>query len=376
MSYKTLKLHMSEGSEKNFLVGIFGENFERRNLIGQALGSPGTKSDIQFYNRLDAGLGQVFCALTPIDYPDKIKPFLQTLTITNIHILVIDLKDGLNAVVGELLVGMDMFHQMFDTKPLVVIAGINEKTEWKLEEIKKQVKIILNTTSLKDANILEIKDDDKDAYEQIKKKVIEIGIEKSSLNIQEKHYTKVLIDHVFPVKGIGTVILGVVKNGTLNAGEMVELTGYDGGPSKKIIIRSIQKHDRDFKNAIEGDRVGLALKGTISPADVSRDNMIVSQGVFKRENEITATVHVNQFYKPKGGTIKPGDGSQYYALTELKISPVKLVEGTELTPGNSGEIKIILDKPLVHDGSGLKGVITELNKFENKLRIVGFFVQK
>ncbi len=375
MSEGTLKYHMSEGNEKNFLVGIFGENLERRNLIGQALGAPGTKSDIQFYNRLDAGLGQVFCALTPIDYPDKIKPFLQTLTITDIHILVLDLEDGLNAVVGELLVGMDMFHQMLDTKSLVVITGINEKTEWKLEETKKQVKNILNTTSLKGAEVLEIKDDDKEGYEKIKKKVIEIGTKEAALKKKEKFYTKVLIDHVFPVKGIGTVILGVVKNGKLNAGEMVELVGYDGGPPKKIIIRSIQKHDRDFKNATEGDRVGLALKGTISPSDISRDNMIVSQGVFKRENDISATVYINQFYKPKGGTIKPGDGSQYYALTELKISPVKFVEGSEIAPGKSGEVKIKMEKPLVHDGLGLKGVITELNKFENKLRIVGYFVQ-
>ena len=126
---------MSGVTEKNFLVGIFGENFEQRNLIGQALGSPGTKSDIQFYNRLDAGLGHVFCALTPVDYPEKIKPFLQALTITNIHVLVIDLDVGLNAVIGEILVGMDLYHQLFETQVLVVIAGINANNEWKLASL-------------------------------------------------------------------------------------------------------------------------------------------------------------------------------------------------------------------------------------------------
>jgi len=145
---------VKEKRETNFLVGIFGgENFEQRNLIGQALGSPGTKSDIQFYNRLDAGLGHVFCALTPVDYPDKIKPFLQTLTITNIHLLVIDLNIGLNAAIGEVLVGIDLHHQLHESRVLVIITGINSKTEWKLADTTKKIENILSTTSLKGSEI-------------------------------------------------------------------------------------------------------------------------------------------------------------------------------------------------------------------------------
>ena len=93
---------MSEVREANFIEGIFGENESQNNLIGQTLGSPGTRSDIQFYNRLDINNNEVFCALTPIDYPEKIKPFLQTLAMTNIHILVIDLNYDLKAIIGEI----------------------------------------------------------------------------------------------------------------------------------------------------------------------------------------------------------------------------------------------------------------------------------
>ena len=58
---------MSEAKERNFLIGIFGEAKERNLLIGQALGAPGTKSDILFFNRLNEEAGHVFCAMTPID---------------------------------------------------------------------------------------------------------------------------------------------------------------------------------------------------------------------------------------------------------------------------------------------------------------------
>ena len=363
---------MNGVKEKNFLVGIFGENFELRNLIGQALGAPGTKSDIQFYNRLDAGVGHVFCAMTPLDYPDKIRPLLQILKISNIHLLVIDLEIGLNAAIGETLVGIDLFHQLYETRCLVVISNINSKTEWQLTDVEKKIIGILETTSLKGSEIFKIRI--KEDYESLKQKVVELGLNLPEPEMESAPYSKVLIDHVFPVKGIGTVILGLVKRGTINANQMVEITGYEG-PNRKIIIRSIQKHDRDFKMAYEGDRVGLALKGNISPKDVSRDNIIVSQGKFTQEKQIKAKVFMNQFFKSKTGKIIPGDGTQYHGLVELKSSPFKFSEGEELVPGKQGVTTLTFDKSLVHDGSGLKGIIADLNRFDNKLRILGYFIQ-
>ncbi len=363
---------MSESVEHNFIVGIFGENLEHNKLIGQALGAPDTRSDIQFFNRLDSELNQVFCALTPLDYPDKIKPFLQTLVLTNIHILVIDLDIGLNSVIGEIIVGMDLFHQLFNSKELVIISGINSNNEWKLLDFKDKIKKIIDTTSLKDAEIFDIKN--KEDYITLKKKIMEIHSDNQELNVEINGITKILIDHAFPVKGIGTVILGIIKEGRVSSGQMLELTGYNG-PSRKVIIRSIQKHDRDFKTAIKGDRVGLALKGNISADEISRDNILTNQGLYKSENQIKARVFINQFYKPKNNIIKPGNGIQYNTLVDLKSTPFKFTYGEEIPPGSFGIVNMKFDKFLYHNGSGLKGIITDFNRFDNKLRIVGYFDQ-
>lgn len=363
---------MSGLVEQNFIIGILGENLEYNKLIGQAFGAPGTKSDIQFYNRLDAELNQIFCALTPLDYPEKIKPFLQTLLLTNIHLLVLDLDIGLNAVAGEIIVAMDLYHKLYGAKDLVIISGINSNNQWKLLSLMNKVKKILETTSLKGTEIFEL--NHKEDYLTLKKKVVKIGLTSQELDKKTNGITKVLIDHAFPVKGIGTVILGIVKEGTINAGQMLELSGYNG-PSKKVIVRSIQKHDRDFKTAIKGDRVGIALKGNISPEEISRDNILATQGLLKSEKEVKAEVFINQFFKPKNGKISPGDGIQYNALVDISSSPFKFKSGEEISPGNSGIVSLKFDKPLFHNSTGLKGIITDLNRFENKLRIVGYFTQ-
>jgi selenocysteine-specific translation elongation factor len=359
---------MSELSEANFIVGIFGESEKENNLIGQTLGSPGTRSDIQFYNRLDNHLNQVFCSLTPIDYPEKIKPFLQTLAISNIHILVVDLSLELSATTGEILVGMDLFHQLYDSQNLVVIAGINAKNEWKISETVKKIKTILHTSSLKDTEILVIKE--KQDLEILKEKIIKFNETK----IKSNTYSKTYIDHVFPVKGIGTVILGIVKKGKIHVGEMLELTGNESA-GKKVIIRSIQKHDRNFKEAFEGDRVGIALKGNISPNEINRDHLLVTQGILKPFKKFKAHVFLNQFYQPKDGKIRPGNGIQYYSLVDLKISPFKFIEGKELSPGENTEMILEFVKNIYGDSTPIMGIITELNRFDKKLRILGYFIQ-
>ena len=363
---------MSEAKERTFLVGIFGDNFEYRKLLGQALGAPGTSSDIQFYNRLDSQLGEVFTALTPIDYPDKLKPFIQTLILTNIHILIIDVEAGLNASVGETLVGLDLFHRISTTKVLIMLNGISSNSEWKLLQIKEKIKSLLSNTSLKGIDIFEIRQ--KDDYNLVKKKIVDLGLEILKADIKKSEYTKILIDHAFSVKGIGTVILGIVKKGSVNTNQMLELTG-NGTVAKKVIIRGIQKHDRDFKEAHEGDRVGLALKGNISVSEISRDNLITTQGIFKGEKDIRAKVYINKFYQPKKGVISAKDSIQYHGIVEIKSSPLKIIAGDELKPGNSGILTLRFDKPLFHNGSGLRGILCDLNRFENKLRIIGHFEQ-
>ena len=362
---------MEYQKEDNFIVGILGENYPQRKLIGQALGSPDMRSDIEIFGRLDSNLGQVFCALTPIDYPEKIKPLLQVLKISKIHLLVIDIDVGLNAAIGEILVSMDIMHRLYNTVGLIVIAGINSKTEWKLLNLKSKIEEIIATTSLSKVDIIELRE--KEDYVNLKKKIVEIG-GVSDNNIENKEYLKILVDHSFPVKGIGTVILGIIDQGKLISGQMVEITGYEG-PTKKVIIRSIQKHDRNFKEAYKGDRVGLGLKGNITPSDISRDNIIVSQGIFKQNKEIRANVYISPFYKPKNGVIHPGNGSQFHGIVEIKSSQFKFIEGEDLIPGKKGIVLMKFDKYLVHDGTGLKGVITEMTKFEDKLRIVGWFEQ-
>lgn len=85
---------------------------------------------------------------------------------------------------------------------------------------------------------------------------------------------KILVDASFEVRSVGTVILGRVLQGSLKIHD--KLTAY---PSKaQATIKSIQKQDKNFRDAQFNDRVGLALKG-VSVSDVPRGTVLSAEPI-------------------------------------------------------------------------------------------------
>lgn len=148
------------------------------------------------------------------------------------------------------------------------------------------------------------------------------------------------IDHHFDVKGVGAVILGVVRQGTLKKGE----TLY-AWPGKVICpVRSIQCHDVDVAEAVTGDRVGLALRNTkadqldrgmvLAPADADLRDM-------KTGDAVEFTLRRSPFSK------QPlGDGSVVHVGIGMQFVPVRL---TSAAPGagESATVTGVLEKGVV-----------------------------
>ncbi len=368
---------MDEGADKpelSLTIGLLGANHEITKLVGEALGSPGQRSDLQFYNRLDSSLNCVFTAVAPIGYPEKVKSLIQTCAETEIHVMCVDCSTGITPEIGEIMVLMDIFAQYYQTHPIAIIGGINKKNEWQKENIQVQLSKFTAQTNLKGMEILFL--EQRSDYDHFKEKLFQVGkviAQKRQTTADEKsEVVKVLIDHVFPVKGVGTVVLGLVKRGVVRAGEM-----YDLAPvQNKVILRSIQKFDRDFKTAYVGDRVGLALKGVKAP-ELDRNTVFSTLNSMEKTAEVKGTLNVSPFFKPQhpSGCITPEDTRNYHLIVDLAISPIKLIDGDAIAPGKHGHLHLKLEKPLVHDKEGLRGIIAEFGPFQKKLRIVGYFHQ-
>ncbi len=291
---------------KHLTIGVFGN----KEFINE-LGKKSTVNDIAMHHHADSTHEFTFVAANS----DKIQPLLQTLQMTEVPILV--LKE-LTSAIGEEIVGLD---EMEFTKGFTILNGVNE------EQYRKMVK---DTTLEK--------------YEIISNNVPEIYEKIMMIDIDRSGSAYVPIDNFFAVKGVGTVVLGIVCRGEVKKYEKMILEPL----GKDATVKGIQMQDKDFNDAPGGARVGLNLKD-IDVDDLKR-GQILSLEPLEKTKKLTGSIQKNKFYK---GDIK--DNEQVIACAGLQCV-TGVIHGKDIELDK----EIVLQKP----------VLIASTKQEN-LRIVG-----
>jgi selenocysteine-specific elongation factor len=87
--------------------------------------------------------------------------------------------------------------------------------------------------------------------------------------------TRLYIDRVFTLHGIGTVATGTLWSGSIGEGD--ELRAEPGG--RTVRVRSVQVHDRPVARADAGQRVALALPG-VERHELRRGDALVAPGAY------------------------------------------------------------------------------------------------
>ena len=82
---------------------------------------------------------------------------------------------------------------------------------------------------------------------------------------------RMTIEDVFFIRGRGTVVTGVISQGTLNLGDIVTVIRDD--VDKQVRVSQIEVSVRRRNSASSGDRVGIFLDD-ISKDEVSRGDIL------------------------------------------------------------------------------------------------------
>ncbi len=145
---------------------------------------------------------------------------------------------------------------------------------------------------------------------------------------QHEGEVRIDIDKAFPVKGIGTVLLGVVTRGTLRVHDSLY---HSSG--RQVMIKSIQSQDVDVQEAGYGCRVGLGVKG-LEHDEVDKGDLLM-QSQFQRVKSVSAAISVSPFSKEK-----VSQDSRYTLVSNFSRSVCKV----EAVDGNN--VKLSLERPL------------------------------
>ncbi|MBA2268046.1 MAG: elongation factor Tu [Nitrosopumilus sp.] len=271
--------------------------------IANELGKKGTSSDITIYDRKTNDKIISYCF--PNTYPEKLQPLLQSIAMSNYAIINIS---KLDSFLGEQLIAVDIF----GIKNGFILYGYEIDVE--------KVRNIIKNTGLSSFQIL-------DSLEQLKNSIAEMESKtetETGMDLKDKGDESlqpseacIVVDHVFDVKGVGTVVLGTVKQGEIKTYDELVLS-----PSNKtVVIKSIQMHDDPVNTSKKNSRVGLAIKGA-SAKDISRGDVITSPGFAK----IAAADFQLKFIKNPYFKEEISETQNYMMSVGLQIRTVKIKE--------------------------------------------------
>jgi selenocysteine-specific translation elongation factor len=270
--------------------------------IAAQLGKKGTATDIVIYDRKTADT--VYTWTAPTTFPDKIQPLMQAVNIAEYALLNVA---KLDKFLGEQVMALDS-------------VGLSDGFVMHSYEVdREKLKTLLKGTSLANYQFV-------DSIDQLKQEMAKLKPKSSDGPLM------IPVDHAFDVKGVGTVALGVVKQGTVKVYD--ELTLLPG--KKNVLVKSIQMHDDPVESSSSPARVGLAIKGP-GADDISRGDVICAPDALKvSSGPITIRFAKSPFFK---GDLPDNHTYMISVGMQVKAAKVKLEgETLQVTP----------EKPIVY----------------------------
>jgi selenocysteine-specific elongation factor len=146
------------------------------------------------------------------------------------------------------------------------------------------------------------------------------------------------VDRAFTMSGFGTVVTGTLLDGTLEAGEEVELV-----PSgKRARVRGLQTHKRAIAEAQPGSRVAANLTG-IDKDELARGMVVARPGTLQSTS--IASLHLQMLASASAG-LGHDDLVRVHAGTAEAMARATVLESAELAPGDAGWVQLRLADPL------------------------------
>jgi selenocysteine-specific translation elongation factor len=294
----------------NFVI-VGGDYYK----IAGELGKKGTSTDLSIYDRKTQDA--IYTWTVPITYPDKIQSLMQAVNIAEYAILNVTKIDK---YLGEQILALDATNM---TEGFILHS-------YEVDEM--ELKKLIKSTAASNYKFL-------GNVEQLKQ---EIGkLEPKAVDGTRE--CVIQIDHTFNVKGVGTVILGIIKQGAVKTYDQLKILP-DG---KDILIKSIQMHDDPVNESKSPARIGLAVKG-VDADDISRGDVLCSPDSSRikiaTNDAIVAGFIKSPYYK---GNLT--ENQTYIISLGAQIKPVKIKNSdTANNNNNNNTVEIIPEKPFVY----------------------------
>ncbi len=158
------------------------------------------------------------------------------------------------------------------------------------------------------------------------------------------------IENVFTIGGRGTVVTGKVEQGTVTAGDSLEIVGLHAC-SRTDVVTQVESFGEIKQRASAGDNVGCLLRKT-GRGEVQRGQVLAAAGSITPHTEFEAEVYVLK--KEEGGRHTPffnGYTPQFFFRTTDVTGTANVLGNAGMAmPGDGVKLSVSLQRPIALTG--------------------------
>jgi selenocysteine-specific elongation factor len=151
--------------------------------------------------------------------------------------------------------------------------------------------------------------------------------------------TRLYVDRVFTLRGIGTVVTGTLWSGSIGQGDSVRV--LPRGLNARV--RSVQVHDQPVQRAVAGQRVALNLVG-VGWRELGRGDLVTTPDA---DVAPTYLIDAALTLEPDARPLRRGARVHVHHGTREAPARVYSLEGEDIAPGATAFAQLRLEAPLV-----------------------------
>ncbi|MBN2168470.1 MAG: selenocysteine-specific translation elongation factor [Actinobacteria bacterium] len=325
--------------QRNLIIGTAGHIDHGKTVLVKALTGKDTDRLAEEKKRgisIDLGFaplplsdGSVAGIVDVPGHENFVRNMMAGATGVDLALLVVAADDGVMPQTREHLAIIEFLGV---SKAVIAITKIDIVDRELLEMAEEDVTELLSGTPYRDSPIVNVSAVKGEGMSDLKK---EIELQARELKLKDdKLPSRLPVDRVFTLKGIGTVITGTLWSGTINASDYLEV--LPGGDS--IRVRSLEVHDSKRETVFAGERVAANL-ASISKNEIKRGDVLASPGYLLP----TYIVDANVKLLATSRTVKRGTRIRFHHGTRELLGRIYPFEGSEIAPGDETAAQIRLE---------------------------------
>ncbi|MFZ1992111.1 MAG: selenocysteine-specific translation elongation factor [Alphaproteobacteria bacterium] len=250
-------------------------------------------------------------------------------------LLVVAADDGIMPQTREHLAIVDL---LGITSGLVALTKVDLVSADRRAEVTQDIRKILESTGLSEAKILAVSAVTDEGIEELRGELIAAARAFRARKAQGRF--RLAVDRCFTIAGAGTIVTGSVMSGTVSVGDNIAVS-----PSGlRARVRSIHAQNKPAERGSAGERGALNLVGDgVNKQAIVRGDVALDPILHAPAGRIDAILRLLDSEARPLAHWTPVH--LHHAAAEVPAR-VALLEETPISPGASGRIQLVLERPI------------------------------